>query len=208
VDYTVGGFFRRQINDLYQYETVPGFAAWSELPGSANAVNQYNLANGLGLPAYANFADYLQQYNGGTRPSALSPIDENYTYARNSGSRTARCTASSPPFDAGMAGHGRRARVLAERRREPGADHSLRRSAVLDAAVSAEPHRRLGTTLASASRTSTITVEAQHELRHPAGTARLRDVLRGFRHGGANANAIGTCAFCDSPNTPSSSPTP
>jgi len=84
-DYTVGGFFRRQINDLYQYETVPGFAAWSELPGSANAVNQYNLANGLGLPAYANFADYLQQYNGGTRPSALSPIDENYTYARNSG---------------------------------------------------------------------------------------------------------------------------
>ena len=77
-DYTVGGFFRRQINDLYQYETVPGFAAWSQLPGSANAINQ-----ALGS-SYSNFGDFVQLYNGGTRPSTLSPTDTNYTYLRGS----------------------------------------------------------------------------------------------------------------------------
>jgi iron complex outermembrane recepter protein len=75
-DYTVGAFFRHENNDLFQDEPVPGFGAWSALPGSANAVNEV-----LGTD-YANFDDYIQQYNGGTPPSADVPTDSVYTYAR------------------------------------------------------------------------------------------------------------------------------
>ncbi len=77
-DYTIGGFFQHQGQQLFEYETVPGFAAWSELPGSANAVNQ-----SLGS-SYSTFGDFVQYYNHGTRPSALSPTDTNYTYLRGS----------------------------------------------------------------------------------------------------------------------------
>lgn len=79
-DYTVGGFFQHQTEHLYQYESVPGFAAWSELPGSGAAIP----STVPGAP-YATFGDFVQYYNGGTRPSALSPVDENFTYLQLSG---------------------------------------------------------------------------------------------------------------------------
>jgi iron complex outermembrane receptor protein len=82
-DYAVGAFFQHQTEHLLQRESVPGFAAWSELAGSADAAN-----TALGLPpgsGYANFGDFLQQYYGGTRPSALTPVDTNFTYLRLSG---------------------------------------------------------------------------------------------------------------------------
>ena len=77
-DYTLGGFFQHQGQHLFQYETVPGFAAWSELPGSGAAT-----AGAPGGP-YSTFGDFVQYYNGGTRPSALSPTDTNFTYLRAS----------------------------------------------------------------------------------------------------------------------------
>ena len=83
-DYTVGAFFQHQTQNLFQRETVPGFGAWSELPGSADSVNPLLPTTAPGWP-YANFGDYLQMYNGGTRPSALSPTDTNFTYLRLSG---------------------------------------------------------------------------------------------------------------------------
>ncbi|MDE2347894.1 MAG: TonB-dependent receptor [Gammaproteobacteria bacterium] len=79
-DYAVGGFFQHQTEHLYQYETVPGFAAWSELPGSGAAIP----STVAGAP-YSTFGDFVQYYNGGTRPSALSPVDENFTYLQLSG---------------------------------------------------------------------------------------------------------------------------
>ena len=80
-DYTVGAFFQRQTQHLFQRESIPGFAAWSELPGSAAAANAALQA--LGQPGnYANFGDFLQTYYGGTRPSALSPTDTNFGYLR------------------------------------------------------------------------------------------------------------------------------
>jgi outer membrane receptor protein involved in Fe transport len=75
-DYTAGAFFQRQTQNLFQYETAPGFGAWSELPGSAAAVNSTLGSN------YANYGDFIQMYNGGTRPSATSPTDTNFTYLR------------------------------------------------------------------------------------------------------------------------------
>ncbi len=77
-DYTVGGFFQHQGQHLYQYETIPGFAAWSELPGSGAATN------GAAGGPYSTFGDFVQYYNGGTRPSALTPTDTNFTYLRGS----------------------------------------------------------------------------------------------------------------------------
>jgi outer membrane receptor protein involved in Fe transport len=75
-DYTAGAFFQHQTQHLFQYETVPGFASWSELPGSGAAIP------GGG---YSTFGDYVQYYNGGTRPSALSPTDTNFTFLKLSG---------------------------------------------------------------------------------------------------------------------------
>ncbi len=79
-DYTVGAFFQHQTDNVFQYETVPGFAAWSELPGSGAAIPD----SVAGAP-YSTFGDFVQYYNGGTRPSALSPTDLNFTYHKISG---------------------------------------------------------------------------------------------------------------------------
>jgi iron complex outermembrane receptor protein len=202
-DYTVGAFFRRQINDLYQYETVPGFAAWSELPGSADAVNAYNRANGLSAPNYPNFADYLQFYNGGTRPSALSPTDENYTYGRNSGFKD-------------RALYGELTRHLTPRWQITGGarvfwqevDESLVQTIPYGGPLySTLPYPKnltdsLGTTLASGQQNfhnHLFKLNSSYAI-----TPEIRAYAtfsEGFRHGGANANAIGTCAFCDSPST-------
>ena len=79
-DYTAGAFFQHQTQHLFQYETVPGFAAWSELPGSGAAIP----GTVAGAP-YSTFGDFVQFYNGGTRPSALSPTDTNFTFLKLSG---------------------------------------------------------------------------------------------------------------------------
>jgi iron complex outermembrane receptor protein len=79
-DYTAGAFFQHQTQHLFQYETVPGFGSWSELPGSGAAIPD----SVAGAP-YSTFGDFVQYYNGGTRPSALSPTDTNFTYLKLSG---------------------------------------------------------------------------------------------------------------------------
>ena len=79
-DYTAGAFFQHQTQHLFRYETVPGFASWSELPGSGAAI-----PNTVAGAPYSTFGDFVQFYNGGTRPSALSPTDTNFTYLKLSG---------------------------------------------------------------------------------------------------------------------------
>lgn len=79
-DYTAGAFFQHQTQHLFQYETVPGFGAWADLPGSGAAI-----PNSVAGAPYSTFGDFVQFYNGGTRPSALSPTDTNFTYLKLSG---------------------------------------------------------------------------------------------------------------------------
>ncbi len=202
LDYEVGGFFRHENNDLFQYETIPGFAAWSALPGSANAVNQQLGTN------FANFDDYISQYNGGTPPSRLSPLDTNYTYARNSGfldralygELTWHATAKWQVTGG--------ARVFWQ-----DVSQSLYQTIPYGGPFfstlppPANATDAFGTTIASGDQKF-----HNHLFKLNTGYA-LSDTLRayatyseGFRHGGANASAIGTCAFCDSPSTASFRP--
>jgi outer membrane receptor protein involved in Fe transport len=196
LDYVVGGFFRHENNDLFQYETVPGFAAWSQLPGSANAVNQVLGTN------YANFGDYIEGI-GGTRPSALSPLDTNYTYQRESGFKDRALYGEltwhvTPQWQ--ITGG---VRVFWQDVSEnlyqtipyggPSFSTLPPPANLTDA---------LGSTIAGGTQ-----LFHNHLFKLNSGYA-LTPTLRlyatyseGFRHGGANANAIGTCAFCDSPNT-------
>jgi len=201
-DYTVGGFFRHQSNDVFQYETVPGFAAWSQLPGSADAVNQ-----ALGS-SYATFGDFIEEYNGGTPPSALSPLDTNYTYKRNSelldralyGELTLHATTKWQ-LTGGV-------RVFWQDVRE----NLIQTIPYGGPYFSTLPYPEnltdaFGTTIAGGN-------QGYHNHLFKGNTSyALTDTLRayatyseGFRHGGTNANAIGTCAFCDSPNTASFQP--
>ena len=197
IDYEVGGFFRHEDNDLFQYETIPGFAAWSALPGSANAVNQQLGTN------FANFDQYISQYNGGTPPSELSPLDTNYTYARNSGfldralyGELTFHVTSKWQVTGGV-------RVFWQ-----DVSQSLFQTIPYGGPYfstlppPANATDALGTTIASGDQKF-----HNHLFKFNTGYA-ITDKVKtyatyseGFRHGGANASAIGTCAFCDSPST-------
>jgi outer membrane receptor protein involved in Fe transport len=196
-DYAVGGFFRREINNVFQYETVPGFAAWSQLPGSANAVNQVLGTN------YANFGDYVEFGNGGTRPNLLTPVDTNYTYQRSSGFKDRALYGEltrhiTPQWQVTIGG-----RIFWQ-----AVSQSLRQTTPYGGPIfSTLPYPanltdKLGTNLAAGDETF-----HNHLFKVNSGYA-ITPTLRayatyseGFRHGGYNANAIGTCAFCDSPWT-------
>jgi iron complex outermembrane receptor protein len=196
-DYTVGGFFRHESNDLFQYETIPGFAAWSALPGSANAVNQV-----LGT-SYPNFDDYIQQFNGGTAPSADTPTDSIYTYARNSGFLD-RAIYGELTFHATSKWQitgGVRAfwQDVSQSVRITIPDGGPLFSTLPPPANLTDAE---GTTI-----NSSVLGFHNHLFKLNTGYE-LTDTLRayatyseGFRHGGTNASSIGVCAFCDSPST-------
>ncbi len=195
IDYTLGGFFRHQYNDLFQYETIPGFSAWSQLPGSANAINQYLLGTTGVNPNFATFGDFVTQYNRGTPPATLTPLDTNYTYSRHSdfkdralyGELTWHAT-SQWQITGGV-------RVFWQDVSEdldqtiPYGGPNFSTLKVPDA---------LGSTIISNDQTF-----HNHLFRLNSGyeiTPTLRvygTFSEGFRHGGTNAIAVGNCAFCD-----------
>jgi iron complex outermembrane receptor protein len=202
VDYAVGAFFRHENNNLFQYEPIPGFGAWSALPGSANAVNEI-----LGT-SYANFDDYIQQYNGGTPPSADTPTDSVYTYARNSGFLDRALYGE-------LTGH------ITSKWQITGGVRVFWQDVSQSVHITIPnggpffstlpPPENLtdaqGTTLASGAQSfhnHLFKLNTGYEL-----TSSLRAYAtysEGFRHGGINAVSVGTCAFCDSPQTASFQP--
>jgi outer membrane receptor protein involved in Fe transport len=74
-DYIAGAFFRDQKSELSDPETLPGFAAWTHLPGSADAYNYY------AGTAFNTFADVILDRNG-TDPASL-PNDFFYNNIRH-----------------------------------------------------------------------------------------------------------------------------
>ncbi len=208
VDYTVGGFYRHQTNDLFQYEIIPGFAAWSELPGSADAVNAALNATPGNSYAVATFGDYIEGYNGGTRPSALSPTDTNYTYARTSGFKDKALFGE-------LTWHATQKWQVTGGFRLFWQDVSQNVHiqipyggpyfSTLPAPANATD--ALGTTLASGDQgfhNHLFKLNTSYAL---TGAIRAYATYsEGFRHGGVNAVSIGTCPFCDSANTASFKP--
>ncbi len=75
-DYIAGAFFRDQKSELTDPETLPGFAAWSHLPGSADAYNYYQGST------FNTFADVIADRNG-TDPASLQPTDFFYNNIRH-----------------------------------------------------------------------------------------------------------------------------
>jgi outer membrane receptor protein involved in Fe transport len=192
-DYTAGAFFQRQTQHLFQRESVPGFAAWSQLPGSAAEPNALLGAN------YANFGNFLQTYYGGTRPSALSPTDTNFDYLRLSQFKD-------------KALFGELTRHLTERWQVTGGarifwqdfHQSLYQSIPFDGPFNstlpppANATDALGTTLADRNQpyhSHTLKLNSSYEL-NPA-TRFYGTYSEGFRHGGVNAIPIGGCFYCE-----------
>ncbi len=193
VDYTAGAFFQRQTQHLFQRESVPGFAAWSELPGSAAAANA-----ALGS-SYANFGDFLQTYYGGTRPSALSPVDTNFDYLRLSQFKDKALFGE-------LTGH------LSDRWQVTGGarifwqdfHQSLYQSIPYDGAFNStlpaplNASDSLGRTLADRTQpyhSHTLKLNSSYEI--DANTRAYATYSEGFRHGGVNAIPIGGCFYCE-----------
>ena len=192
-DYTTGAFFQRQTQHLFQRESIPGFAAWSELPGSAAAANAV-----LGS-SYASFGDFLQTYYGGTRPSALSPTDTNFGYLRLSQFKD-------------KALFGELTRHITERWQVTGGarifwqdfSQSLYQSIPYEGPFNstlpapANATDALGLTLANRDQTyhnHTFKLNTSYAL-NPESRA-YATYSEGFRHGGVNAIPVGGCLFCE-----------
>lgn len=194
-DYTAGAFFQHQTQHLLQRESVPGFAAWSQLPGSADAVP----LSTPGAP-YANFGDFLQLYNGGTRPSALSPVDTNFSYLRLSGFKD-------------RALYGELTRHLTSKWQITGGarifwqafDQNLHSEIPYGGPLystlppPANATDALGSTIVQREqsfRNHIFKLNSGYEIN---STSRVYATFsEGFRHGGVNALSIGNCIFCES----------
>jgi iron complex outermembrane recepter protein len=79
-DWIGGVFFRDQEQSITDPETLPGFSAWSQLPGSSAAAAAY-----YGIPdTFGNFSNFIVQMHGAL-PSADQPIrDYAYNFSRSS----------------------------------------------------------------------------------------------------------------------------
>jgi outer membrane receptor protein involved in Fe transport len=198
-DYTAGAFFQRQTQHLFQRESIPGFAAWSELPGSADAANAA-LAQ-MGITAnYANFGDFLQQYYGGTRPSALSPTDTMFGYTRLSQFKD-------------RALFGELTRHLTDKWQVTGGarvfwqefHQSLDQVIPYEGPINSTlPYPQnltdaMGTTIADRTQgfhDHTFKLNSSYALED--STRVYATFSQGFRHGGVNAVPVGGCLYCES----------
>jgi iron complex outermembrane recepter protein len=193
-DYTAGLFFQHQTQNLFQYETIPGFAAWSELPGSADAIATN--------PVYANFGDFVQYYNGGTRPSALTPRDTNFTYLRISGflDRAAYGELTRHITDKWQVTAGGR---IFWQDFSQGLDSTIPFGGPLYSTLPAPANAtdQYGTTLVQRQQSfhnHIFKLNTSYALdQHSRVYATYSE---GFRHGGINALPLGACIFCESPN--------
>jgi outer membrane receptor protein involved in Fe transport len=194
-DYTLGAFFQHQAQDLFQRESIPGFAAWANTPGSGASVS-------TPTTPYANFGDFLTMYYGGTRPSDLSPVDTNFTYRRISGFTD-------------RALFGELTRHLTSRWQVTGGarifwqhfDQSLYSTIPYGGPVySTLPYPanltdHLGTTIANREQgfdNHLFKLNTSYEI-----TTDMRAYAtfsEGFRHGGINALPLGACIFCENPS--------
>jgi len=178
LDYVAGIFFQNRRTEADSIETVPGFAAWANLPGSG--------PNGQG-----DWANYLTDYYGGTRPGALNPPDLVYDFKRDVRftdlAAFGEATFHVTPHWRIVGG----VRVFTENFSQTTIQHLYNSGTTFGS-------DSLGTsdgTGAKRSQSQIFKASTSYDL----GPHTLAYALfsQGYRAGGANAYPIGTCVFCN-----------
>lgn len=192
VEYVLGGFLQRERSRVTQVETVPGFAAYAALPGSADAINSI-----FGYPAFNTFDDVVTSFNGGTSPATISPTDAVYFFNRHAtfhdnavfGELTYHVTPKLQITGGARFFWQSYSQTLQQMTPVCGVFCST-----------LSPPDVSGTVIGGASKSF-----ADHTLMANASYA-FRPHLRayftfsqGFRHGGANGIPTGNCGLCDNP---------
>ncbi len=192
VDYVAGAFFRHEYDSMDQIQFLPGISAWSELPGSAAAVNAAYGTN------YATFGDFQQYAIGAARPSAIVPTDANYFYNRSDSflDRAVYGELTWHVTSAWQVTGGARMFWQA-------LNQYLRQSLPYGGAAysTLTPPDDYGTGIATANpsyRQHIGKLNTSYELN--AFTRVYATWSEGFRHGGANAVPVGACPLCESQN--------
>lgn len=192
-DWVAGAYFNHRNQDVSELETLEGFAAWSEIPGSGMPAG-CTVANPVTCP-YPTYGDVIQYYKGGIRPSS-NPInpDLNYTLDRTISFRDTALfgEASYHLTDKwqGTAG----ARVFWQKYQQDLAQ-TLPECGVFCSASGTDP-------------TGLTAVENEQTFHNQifkvntSYTVAPRTLLyatwsEGFRHGGANALPTGPCYYCE-----------
>ena len=177
-DYVAGVYFQNRRTEAYSLETVPGFAAWANLPGS-------------GPDGQGTWANYLTSYYGGTRPGSLDPADLVYDFKRDVQftdlAAYGEATVHLTPHWRIVGG----VRVFTEEFRQTTVQH-------LYNAGSSFGSDSLGTSDGTGSKRSQSQI-FKASTSYDLGAHALAYALfsQGYRAGGANAYPIGTCVFCN-----------
>ncbi len=193
-DWVVGAFYRQYKNSLSDPETMPGFSAWADLPGSAAAANA-----ALGT-SYTTFGDVVEFYNVGVRPSKLQPTDFIYNFNRTLKFKdTAAFGEASYHFNKAWQVTGG-ARLF----RQEYSQQILQELPICGVFCSesfdpstftGDPYGRSTGTAAQSIRSEVFKANTSYHF-NEASLGYLT-WSQGFRPGGANAFAIGPCPYCE-----------
>jgi iron complex outermembrane receptor protein len=179
-DWVAGAYYSDRKQALAQIETLEGFGAWSQLPGSGEPAGC--TVQSPTCP-YPTFGDVIQYVNGGINPSQLPNPDLNFTFDRHvSFADTAIFNETSYHFtDKWQATAGGR---LFWQHYSQDLQQDLPTSTGLLTANNAKGFRN-----------EIFKLNTSYEI--AAHTLLYLTWSEGFRRGGVNALPIGSCFFCE-----------
>jgi iron complex outermembrane receptor protein len=192
-DWVAGAYFNHRIQDLSEYETLEGFATWSEIPGSGMPPG-CTVENPITCP-YPTYGDVIQFYKGGIRPSS-NPInpDLNYTLDRSISFRDfALFGEESHHFTdkwQGTAG----ARVFWQNYQQE-LTQTLPECGAFCSASGTDPTGLTAVDNAQSFRSQIFKLNTSYTI--APRTLVYLTWSEGFRHGGANALPTGSCYYCE-----------
>jgi iron complex outermembrane recepter protein len=179
-DWVGGVYYNDRKQTLVQFETLEGFGAWSQLPGSGEPAGC--TVQGPTCP-YPTFGDVIQYVNGGINPSQMPNPDLNFTFDRHvSFTDAAIFNETSYHFsDKWQATAGGR---LFWQHYSQDLEQDLPTSTGLLTAANAKGFRN-----------QIFKLNTSYEI--AAHTLLYLTLSEGFRRGGVNALPIGSCFFCE-----------